>query len=119
MAGWLGRRASFIRPNTPTDQAQVERTHRTLDGFVGLPDPRLDLGQLQQRLDSEREQHNRWFPSRASDCAGRPPLLAHPELQHPRRPYRLEWERQLFDLQRVYDYLTTIPLERNRMRLTQ
>ena len=27
--------------------------------------------------------HNRWFPSRASDCASRPPLLAHPE----RYPY--------------------------------
>jgi hypothetical protein len=29
------------------------------------------LGQLQQRLDREREQHNRFFPARASDCAGR------------------------------------------------
>jgi transposase-like protein len=108
----LGVEHRFIRPNTPTDQAQIERTHRTLDGFVGLPDSRLDLGQLQQRLDIEREQHNHWFPSRASDCAGRPPLLAHPELKQPRRPYRLEWERQLFDLQRVYDYLATIELER-------
>jgi putative transposase len=108
----LGVQHRFIRPNTPTDQAQVERTHRTLDGFVGLPDPHLDVGQLQQRLDIEREQHNRWFPSRASDCAGRPPLVAHPELLRPRRAYRLEWEQHLFDLQRVYDYLMTIPLER-------
>ena len=108
----LGVQHRFIRPNTPTDQAQVERTHRTLDGFVGLPDRRLDLEQLQQRLDIEREQHNRFFPSRASDCGGRPPLLAHPELLHPRRPYRVEWERQLFDEQRVYDYLATIRLER-------
>ena len=74
----LGVQHRFIRPNTPTDQAQIERTHRTLDGFVGLPNPRLNLEQLQQRLDIEREQHNGWFPSRASDCAGRPPLLAHP-----------------------------------------
>ena len=108
----LGVEHRFIRPNTPTDQAQIERTHRTLDGFVGLPDPRLDVEQLQQRLDIEREQHNRWFPSRASDCAGRPPLLAHPELEQPRRPYRLECERQLFDEQRIYDYLATIELER-------
>jgi len=108
----LGVEHRFIRPNTPTDQAQIERTHRTLDGFVGLPDRRLDLEQLQQRLDIEREQHNRWFPSRASDCAGRPPLLAHPELEVPRRPYRLEWERQLFNEQRVYDYLASIRLER-------
>jgi transposase-like protein len=108
----LGVEHRFIRPNTPTDQAQIERTHRTLDGFGGLPDRRLDLEQLQQRLDIEREQHNRFFPSRASDCAGRPPLLAHPELLRSRRPYRLECERQLFDEQRVYDYLASIPLER-------
>jgi len=108
----LGVQHRFIRPNTPTDQAQIERTHRTLDGFVGLPNPRLNLEQLQQRLDLEREQHNGWFPSRASDCAGRPPLLAHPELLQPRRPYRLECERQMFDLQRVYEYLATFRLER-------
>ena len=34
----LGVEHRFIRPNTPTDQVEVERTHRTLDGFVGLPD---------------------------------------------------------------------------------
>jgi transposase-like protein len=108
----LGVEHRFIRPNTPTDQAQIERTHRTLDGFVGLPDRRLDLEQLQERLDIERETHNRFFPSRASDCALRPPLLAHPELLRPRRPYRLECERQLFDEQRVYDSLATIRVER-------
>jgi transposase-like protein len=108
----LGVQHDFIRPNTPTDQAEVERTHRTLDGFVGLPDPQLDVAQLQQRLDSERELHNCFFASRASDCRGRPPLLAHPELLRPRRPYRLEWERALFDEQRVYAYLATIPLTR-------
>jgi hypothetical protein len=108
----LGVEHRFIRPHTPTDQAQVERTHRTLDGFVGLPNPHLTLEQLQHRLDLEREQHNGWFPSRASDCAGRPPLLAHPELLQPRRPYRLECERQLFDEQRVYEYLATFCLER-------
>lgn len=108
----LGVNHDFIRPNTPTDQAQIERTHRTLDGFVGLPERRLNLAQLQQRLDSERELHNRIFASRASDCQGRPPLVAHPELLRARRPYRLEWERALFDEQRVYDYLAGIPLAR-------
>lgn len=108
----LGVTHHFIRPNTPTDQAQIERTHRTLDGFVGLPDATLTLARLQERLDSEREMHNRWLPSRASDCAGRPPLVAHPELLRPRRPYALEQERALFDEQRVYDYLAGIGLER-------
>lgn len=115
----LGVRHHFIRPNTPTDQAQVERTHRTLDGFVGLPDPTLDLTELQARLDQEREMHNRWLPSRASDCAARPPLVAHPELLRPRRPYAIEWERELFDEQRVYDYLAGILLERKVSRTGQ
>ena len=108
----LGVEHQFIRPHTPTDQPQIERTHRTLDGFVGLPDRSLDLAALQQRLDRERAQHNHWLPSRASDCAGRPPLVAHPALLQPRRWYRPEWERVLFDEQRVYAYLATIPLER-------
>jgi transposase InsO family protein len=108
----LGVAHRFIRPNTPTDQAQIERTHRTLDGFVGLPDSHLDVTRLQQRLDAEREIHNEWFPSRASDCASRPPLVAHPELLLARRPYRVEWERALFDEQRVYAYLATIVLSR-------
>ena len=115
----LGVEHRFIRPHTPTDQAQIERTHRTLDGFVGLPDHRLDREQLQQRLDIEREQHNGFFPSRASDCAGRPPLVAHPELLRPRRPYSLECERQLFDQQRVYDYVASIHLERKVSRTGQ
>jgi hypothetical protein len=94
----------FIRPNTPTDQAEVERTHRTLDSFAGLPAPELTCAQLQGRLDAERELHNQHFASRASNCAGRPPLVAHAELLQPRRPYRPEWERALFDMQRVYRY---------------
>ena len=108
----LGVRHQFIRPATPTDQAQIERTHRTLDNFTELLDERLDLATLQQRLDLECEQHNQWFPSRASDCRGRPPLQVHPEVLVPRRAYRPEWERQLFDLERVYAYLATIELER-------
>lgn len=108
----LGVAHHFIRPHTPTDQPQIERTHRTLDGFVGLPDDTLDLCALQQRLDREREQHNHWLPSRASDCAGRPPLIAHPALLQPRRRYRVEWERVLFNDQRVYEYLASIPLRR-------
>jgi len=108
----LGVQHRFIRPNTPTDQAEVERTHRTLDGFVGLPNATLSCEQLQHRLDSERELHNRHFASRASDCGGRPPLVAHPELLRPRRRYQPDWERALFDEERVYAYLATIPLSR-------
>jgi hypothetical protein len=71
-----------------------------------------DLTHLQQALDRERHIYNHEFPSRASDCAGRPPMVTHPELLRPRRFYQPELELALFDIQRVYDYLATFTFER-------
>lgn len=117
--GGLGVAHQFSRPATPTDQAQIERTHRTLDNFTGLLDGLADLGSLQARLDAEREQYNQFFPARASDCNGRPPLHAHPELSQKRRPYRAEWERQLFTEQLVYEELAKVRLERKVSQVGQ
>jgi len=108
----LGIRHLHIRPHHPTDQAQVERNHRTLSGFAIDEKSRADLTSLQQALDRERLLYNTLFPSRASDCLGRPPLEAHPKLLCPRRPYRPEWEPALFDIQRVYDFLATFTFQR-------
>jgi len=33
-------------------------------------------------------------------------LVACPEAQHSGRPYRLEWEEDMLDMQRVYEYLS-------------
>jgi transposase InsO family protein len=108
----LGIQHSFIRSHRPTDQGAVERCHRTMDAFSDGPDYRADLEALQLALAHERNQHNQHFPSRASDCAGRPPLTAHPELLHPRRPYQPEHELTLFDIQRVYALLANTELTR-------
>jgi hypothetical protein len=109
----LGIRHVFIRPHCPTDQPHIERNHRTLDNLAIDETGRADLATLQQALDRERQIYNQRFPSQASDCAGRPPLEAHPALLRPRRPYRSEWEWQLFNLQQVYDFLARIePFER-------
>ena len=108
----LGIRHLPIRPHRPTDQAHVERNHLTLDNFA-LDEASKTTGEaLQQALDRERLYHNTYFPSRAGNCNGRPPLEAYPELRRPRRPYRPEWELALFDLQRVYDYLATFEFQR-------
>ncbi len=107
----LGVRHIFIRPHCPTDQAQVERTHRTLSDFALDKESQANLTALQQALDRERVLHNTLFPSRASDCHGRPPLETHPELLHPRRPYRPQVELALFDIQRVYDFLATFTFQ--------
>lgn len=108
----LGIQHRLIRPGHPTDQAHIERSHRTLNDFALDDEALLDMAHLQPALDRERAIHNQAFPCHASDCAGRPPLSAHPELLHPRRPYRPEQEWALFDLQRVYDYLATVHLQR-------
>jgi len=108
----LGVPHRFIRPNHPTDQPHIERNHRTLSGWAVDPESRGDLDHLQQALDRERYVHNYLFPSQASDCDDRPPLTAHPELLTPRRVYQLERELELFDLQRVYDFLAQFTFTR-------
>jgi transposase-like protein len=102
-----------IRPHRPTDQPQVERTHRTLDELTADPDSRAHLPALQAALDRERWVYNHLFPCRASDCHGQPPLRAYPQLTHARRPYPAEGDEEpVFELQRVFDYLATLQFER-------
>lgn len=108
----LGVTHRFIRPGCPTDQPQIERNHRTLNDFALDDQAVTGLEPLQQALNRERSMYNHHFPSRASDCAGQPPLTAHPELLRPRRYYQPELELILFDLQRVYDYLATFTFKR-------
>ena len=108
----LGIQHVFIRPGRPTDHAQVERGHRTLDNLALNEEALQDLEHLQGALDRERQVYLLEFPCHASDCAGRPPLIAHPELLHPRRLYQPDLEPLLFSMQRVYDYLATFTFER-------
>lgn len=108
----LGIKHRFIRPHRPTDQPHIERNHRTLNDLTLDEESRANLSNLQQALDRERHVYNHEFPCRASNSAGRPPLVAHPELLQPRRPYQPEQELALFDLQRVYDFLADFVFER-------
>ena len=108
----LGIKHIFIRSHRPTDQPQIERNHRTLDGFTDDPQSRQNMTHFQQALNRERALYNQQFPARASDCQQKPPLQAHPALLKPRRPYLPEWETVLFDLQRVFDYLATFTFDR-------
>lgn len=108
----LGIKHTFIRPHQPTDQPQIERNHRTLDGFTQDDRSRQNLTHFQQALDHERMIYNQLFPSRASDCAGQAPLQSHPALLKPLRSFEPEWERSLFDMQRVFDFLATFTFDR-------
>lgn len=101
----LGVEHRFKRPNHVTDQASIERGHKTLFDWIATPQPPADAQTLQADLDQARWMHNTVLPSQAGDCRGRPPETVHPEVNVPLRPYAPSAELELFDLQRVDRFL--------------
>lgn len=108
----LGVRHHRIRPGIATDDAEVERTHRTLSDYVLVGQKHQPVAVLQSALRQARYELNAEYPSRAHGCGGRPPLLAHPELLHSQRRYTRQKEADCFDLRRVDAYLSTLVWER-------
>jgi transposase InsO family protein len=103
----LGIAHRVSRPGQPTDNAEVERCHRTLNDYAIVGNQKADLSQLQALLDEAVHELAFELPSRAQGCAGRPPALAHPELLQPPRPFQPELELAHFQLKRVDAYLAT------------
>lgn len=101
----LGVTHIVSRDKRPTDQSQVERTHRTLGDMVWKDVPLDTLAQFQLALDNGRHRYNTQLPVQASDCQGRPPLTVYPYAQHSGRPFHPDREWLLFDMQRVDAYL--------------
>ena len=93
----------FIERRPPAEHSVIERMHQTMNQQAIAGQVFTDGTALQKSLSERRDFLNRYFPSRS--LAGQPPLVAYPEAQHSGRPYRLEWEQDMLDLQRVYDYL--------------
>ncbi|MDD3826855.1 MAG: integrase core domain-containing protein [Anaerolineae bacterium] len=108
----LGIEHLVIRPGRPTDNAEVERCHRTVTDYAIVGNEGEEMVQLQQVLDEAVYELTYELPSRAKGCKGQPPISAHPELLQPRRPYQPDHELALFDLQRVDAYLATFTWQR-------
>jgi hypothetical protein len=102
----LGISHYFTRPAQATDQAQVERGHRTWNDWLMQPEPTADLATYQAQLDCARYMHNQVLSSRAGDCQGRTPYQAHPEVATPIRPFLKAAELLLFSLERVDHFLS-------------
>jgi hypothetical protein len=100
----LGVQVTFARRHRPTDQAIIERSHQTWFQQV-VEGQRFPSWQaLYEALN-----HRRAFLNYQLPCARlgeKPPLVAHPEAQLVRRPYRPEWEAELLGLSRVHSYLS-------------
>ena len=103
----LGIEHRLIRPGKPTDNAEVERCHRTLNEYAIVGHEDHPLPTLQVLLDQAIYELAYELPSRAEGCAGKPPIQAHPDLLQPRRPFYAYEELAQFDLRRVDTYLAT------------
>lgn len=103
----LGLTHLTSRDRRPTDQPQVERSHRTL-GDMTWKDEHFDrVEQLQAALDDRDQRYNQELPVHAADCQGRPPLEVHPSARHSGRPFHPALEWTLFDMERVDAYLAS------------
>ena len=108
----LGVEHRVTRPGKPTDNAEVERCHRTVNDYARVGHEQASVPQLQQILEQAVYELNFELPSRAEGCRGRPPVTAHPELLQPRRLFQPEHELAFFDLKRVDTYLASFTWQR-------
>jgi hypothetical protein len=99
----LGIQVRFIHKPPPAEHAHIERTHQLITQQAVLGQSFQNVGQLQAQLTGRINFLNQDYPSRS--LQGQSPLSAFPQATHTRRPYRLEWENDELDLQRVYAYL--------------
>jgi transposase len=99
----LNIQVRFIHRRPPLEHARIERHHQTIakQAFDGQTFAEVTV--LQRSLQARILFLNREYPTRALD--GQPPFHAFPQARHSGRFYALEAEEQLFDMQRVYDYL--------------
>ncbi len=108
----LGIRHVHARPGIPTDDAEVERSHRTLYDYALAGHLDQPLAHLRLSLEQACYELNHEYPSRAHGCYGSPPVQAHPELLHPPRPFEAQHELAHFNLERVDSFLAGQSLER-------
>lgn len=101
----LGIQPIINRSYRPTDNALVERSHRTWKADVLVGGRYVDLVALQCFSDQTLEDRRCHLPSGHKNNQGLPPILAFPDLTTPRHPYAVDWERTLFRLERVDAYL--------------
>jgi transposase InsO family protein len=99
-------------PGRPTDNAEVERCHRTIHDYAIAGNEDQGLAGLQAILDQAVDELCGELTSRAEGCHGLPPLQAHPELRAPHPPFQPEHELALFNMPAVDTYLASFTWER-------
>jgi len=100
----LGINVRFIKKKPPAEHSVIERTQQTVPQQAIDGQSFITSLDLQKSLSDRLDFLNLRYPSLS--LGGQPPLVACPEAKHTQRPYRLEWEEEMLDLQRVYDYIS-------------
>jgi len=100
----LGIDLIYSRKYRPTDQAVVERAHRTIADQVLKGQSFDSLKALHRYCDARRKCLNEQIPS--SSTKGLPPLMAFPNAKFSGRAYRPEIERKLIQLPRIFQFLS-------------
>jgi transposase len=99
----LGIDLCFSRPRMPTDQAIAERSHQLWDQQCLLGQTFTSWDELFRTLRKRRNFINHDLPCASLD--NRPSLAVFPEAVHSGRTYRPEYEHELLDVSRIWQYL--------------
>ncbi len=99
----LGVQVRFIHKRPPLEHSRIERHHQTIAGQAFEGQTFADVAALQRSLQARLLFLNQEYPTRALDEL--PPFQAFPQARHSGRPYALDAEEQMLDIQRIYDYL--------------
>ena len=94
------------RPGRPTDNAQIERLNRTWLEHVGFSLKTATTVTVQAVTDKAWQDRLFNLPSYNKHCQGQAPAKKFPELFENNRLYHPDQEADLFDMNRVYKYLT-------------
>jgi len=108
----MGVQHQLISARCPKQNGGVERSHRTLDEHLLVELKDVSVNQLPTILSDFRDFENYYLPSRSAVCKGKTPIEALKDLPVKGRPYNPQAEKQTFDINKVYQQLSTLHWKR-------
>lgn len=99
----LGIEVCYTPKGKPQKQGMVERSHQTMHRQVIDGQTFESYAQLFERSQQRRSRLNNDIPSRSTNDL--PPLIACPQAKKSNRPYQIESEEALFDIQNIKNFL--------------
>ena len=101
----LGISLFYSRVHRPTDQGMVERSHEVLyQQILKSKTPFRDWEHLFEKCNQRRKALNYQIDSHATN--NQPPLINNPKARYSKRPYTLQNEPNIIDLNKIYDFLS-------------